>query len=186
MTAKANYPQMKVNDLRVNVAKVNVGKQKISWFDPLSISYYYRESNTFDIVNPALFSGYQLGVSVNPGVFFQKPANVKQAKEELNILKHEQKQYELSLETQVKTLYFNYVRQLNVLKVASKSLMDIESVLRSVKIKYERGEVTFEDYNNALVAASSGSIAKIDAEAGMLTAKAAIEELIGKKLEEVK
>ena len=186
VTAKANYPQMKANDHRINVAQANVTKQKVSWMDPLSVSYYYRESNTFDIVNPALFSGYQFGVSISPGTFFQKPANVKQAKEELNIAKYEQKQYELTLETQVKTLYFSYIRQVNVLKVSSKSLMDTESILRSVKIKYERGEVTFEEYNSALIAVSSGSIAKMDAEMGMLTAKASLEELIGKKLEEVK
>jgi outer membrane protein TolC len=185
-TAKSNYPQMKSNDYRINVAKANVNKQKVSWLDPLSVSYYYRESNTFDIVNPALFSGYQFGVSLSPGTFLQKPSNIRQAREELNIAKSEQRQYELSLETQIKTLYFSYIRQINVLKVSSKSLMDIESVFKSVKTKYERGEVTFEEYNNALIAVSSGTIAKMDAEAGMLTAKAAIEELIGKRLEEVK
>lgn len=185
-TAKANYPQMKSNDFRINAAKANVNKQKVSWLDPLNVSYYHRENNTFDLVNPALFSGYQFGVSINPGNFLQKPSNIRQAREELNIAKSEQKQYELSLETQIKTLYFSYIRQVNVLKVSSKSLMDIESVFKSVKTKYERGEVTFEEYNNALIAVSSGTISKMDAEAGMLTAKAAIEELIGKKLEEVK
>ena len=58
--------------------------------------------------------------------------------------------------------------------------------MRDVKIRYEKSEVTFSEYNEALLSLSSNNLAKVQAEASWLTAKAALEELLTIKLEEVK
>jgi hypothetical protein len=65
-------------------------------------------------------------------------------------------------------------------------LQDAEGLVQSLRLKYERGEVEFNDYSEALINFSSLSKQKLEAEAGYLIAKAAIEELTITKLEDIK
>src|SRR4051812_42169103 len=41
-TAKTNYPKVKANAHRINVAKSNVQRAKISWLEPLTLNYVYQ------------------------------------------------------------------------------------------------------------------------------------------------
>src|SRR4051812_44999947 len=76
-TAKENYPRVKSLNSQVAIAKSNVSAAKISWLDPFSFQYVARsnESNTnvVNITTADVLTGYQFGVSFNPGSLFSKP-----------------------------------------------------------------------------------------------------------------
>jgi len=185
-TAKENYPRMKNYQIQLERARTNIGKQSVSWFDAFSFSYINQPRNNVDIVNPSFLNGYQFGFTINLGSILQKPYNVKQAKQEFRIAQTDQAEYELTIEAEVKTRYYLYIQQLTLLKLQTKSLLDAQTVYTDIKNKYDRGTVTFTDYNNASLSLNGQLAGRISAEGSYLSAKVSLEELLGKRLEEVK
>lgn len=185
--AKENYPKSKAYEHQIKIAKYNLTGQKTSWLDPFSFSYLLRQNNnTVDIVNPQLLTGYQFGVSLNPGALLKKPFTIKAAKEEVKIAQLEQNEYALQLESEVTRRYMYYLQSLNTLKLQNKIVVDAESSFNDLKIRYQRSEITFQEYNSASTALSNAHMSRVQAEANMITAKASIEELLVRKLEEIK
>jgi outer membrane protein TolC len=183
-TAKARYPKMKTFDHRITIANDNFQKAKLSWFDVLSFSMSYSPTNTTTIVAPTL-SGYQLSLGFNLGSFIVKPHNIKQAKEEVIIAKLNREEYDLNIEADVKARYYKYVQVLTVLKLQTQMSLDVEAVLKQVKYKFEKGEENFENYTKALLNVSSAKQNIISTEGMVLVAKSTLEEIIGKKLEDI-
>lgn len=185
-TAKENYPRIKALTSRINIAKNSLTEQKISWIDPVAFSYIFRSNTAVDIVTAELLRGYQFGVSISPGAYLKKPSTIKSAKENVKVAESELDEYQLQLEAEVKSRYIAYIQSMNSMRLAAKSAVDVESNYKDIKAKYERNEVTFQDYNAASMAYIQAMQSKIQAESTMLTAKIALEELLVKKLEEVK
>lgn len=185
--AKENYPKSKAYELQVKMAKNNLLSEKTSWLEPFSFSYLVRQNNnTVDIVNPQLLTGYQFGISLNPGALLKKPFNVKAAREEIKIAELQQNEYTLQLESEVTKRYMSYLQSLHTLKLQNKIVVDAESSFNDLKIKYQRSEITFQEYNLASTNLSNTYMSRVQAEANMITAKASLEELLVRKLEEIK
>ncbi len=184
-TAKENYPRMSAFESRIQIAKSSVSKEQISWVDAFTFGYVHKFDNTVNIVDPTLFDGYQVGATVNLSTLLQKPANVRQAKEELKIAEADLREYNLTLESEVKTRYFLYLQNLNNLRLLTKMVSDIQNVSKDMRSKYEKNEITFEQYNQSQVSLSTAIQQKITSEAAYLSAKASLEELLTKKIEEV-
>jgi outer membrane protein TolC len=188
-TAKQNYPRVKSHNTLINIAKTNVQRARISWFEILDFSYFYSPrigNNSSEIINPYFFNRYQLGISLNVGSILQKPSQIKIAKLEVQNAEYQKDEFFQTIEKEVKQRYFTYIQQLTVLRLRMQALQDAEVVLQSVRGKYEKGEETFDHYNSALVAYTNQSQQKIGAETEMLIAKASLEELIVSKLEDIK
>lgn len=185
-TAKENYPIIRQNKLKEDIAELQVAHQKLDWLTPLNVSYVSRPNNTINFIDPSYFSGYQFGININIGDILQKPNNVKTVKKQLEFSKELTAQFDNNLILEVKKRYFTYIQQLNNVKLYTKSLQDSEGLLKDLKARYERGEVTFQNYSEGLISYSTISQSKIEAEAGLLIAKAAIEELTVTKLEDIK
>ncbi len=184
-TAKENYPRVAGFKSRIEIAKSNIASQKSAWLDGLSFSYIYQPNNTLNIVNPSFFNGYQVAVQFSVTELFQKSGAVKQAKEGLKLVNYEEDEYNLTLETQVKSRYFTYIQQLISLRLQNKAYADVQSLNKDISNKYSKGEVTFTDFLQAQLALSNAMQGKIGAESSFLTAKASLEELLTKKIEEV-
>ena len=182
-TAKANYPKMKVYDHTIKIAQMNITRAKLDWLNALSFIY---------IINPGgsgstgALGGFQTGVSVSIGTILQKPGLIKASREELSIANLGKDEYNLSIEAMVQQKYFTYVEQLTLLNWRNKDLQNLESTLKDLKYKFEKGEEAFENYNKALTAYSSGVQSRIQAEGAFLIAKSSLEEIIGVKLETIK
>ncbi|WP_285056442.1 TolC family protein [Pedobacter ginsengisoli] len=188
--AKENYPKYKTFDHQINIAKYNLNQQKSSWLDPFSFSYIYRSNsnavNSLDDNVNLLLSGYQFGVTISPGFFLKKPSTIRAAKEELKLAQLSKAEYDLMLESEVKNRYLVYLQSYNILKIRTKAVLDVESSFKLIKARYERNEVSFQDYNNGSIALSSAYEGRITAESNLSTAKVALETLLTKKLEEIK
>ncbi len=184
-TAKQNYPRVKTYNHRINIANLNVQKAKLSWLDFFSFSAFYSPSTSVTLTN-VTYTGTQIGLFINFGLIAQKPNAVKQSKEELAIAKLAADEYLITIETDVKTRYFRYMQALTTLKVRSQISLDVNAVYKQIKYKFERGEATFVDYSTALTQNAKQREDVIGAEGAVLLAKSSLEELLGKKLEEIK
>jgi outer membrane protein TolC len=185
-TAKTNYPLLKQLDIKQKVEEYNIKNSKLTWFNSVNALYLSQPIGGAALINPLFQNGIQLAININFAQTLQTPNNVKIAKQQLEFAKETSRQYESTIELQVKTRYFTYIQQLNSIKLFTKSLQDAEGLVQSLRLKYERGEVEFNDYSEALINFSSLSKQKLEAEAGYLIAKAAIEELTITKLEDIK
>ena len=184
-TAKQNYPRVKTYDRRINIANLNVQKAKLSWLDFLSFSAFYSPSTSITLTNATL-TGIQAGVFLNFGLVASRPNAIKQSKEELAIAKLSADEYLITIETDVKSRYFRYMQAITTLKVRNQISIDVNAVYKQIKYKFERGEATFVDYSAALTQNAKQREDIIGAEGAVLLAKNSLEELLGKKLEEIK
>ena len=186
LIAKENNPHMKTFSNQVNIAALNVKRAKISWFDIANFSYT-RNKNLGANANSVVLNGngYQYGISISVGTLLQKPSQIKVAKEQMNIAELERQEYNLVLESMVKEGYFSYIQQLTALKVQFQSAQDAEGISKLATSKFEKGEVTYEDFNTALASYSTATQQKISFEAAMLIAKSNLEAILGTKLENV-
>lgn len=188
---KAYYPKFKYTSARVGAAKANYDKAKYGIFDFAALSYVYYPGNNFETVSGSgatnsFMNGYQLGVFINVGTLLQKPANIKQAKEEFIAAKMDKQATDLDLEQEIRKRYFTYVEMSNILKIKGKAMVDADDVLKHVKYRFEKGEVSFDIYNQSLLSFSTYSQEKITAESAYLIAKSSLEEMLGTTLENIK
>jgi outer membrane protein TolC len=201
-TAKANYPRMKTLQNRLEIAKGNVGRSKLSYLDALTFSYVYQPNTTFNLntLQPgntdgsvsgtnnrsSIFSGTQFGLFFNLGAYLQKPYTVRQSKQELMIANNDIAEYNLTLATLVRRRYYQYIQRVGALKLQSQAAIDAESVLKDTRYRFEKGEETMDNYTKARIALVQQNQSKITAEADLFLAKADLEELLGEKLENIK
>jgi outer membrane protein TolC len=185
-TARDNYPKVKQLNHRILAGQAVVASARAAWFDILGFSYLYSPNNSTTLVNPSLFNGYQIGVSINLGNILQKGPNIRRAREELYMAQEEKAEYLLNLAALVKQRYYVYVQQLAVIRLRTNTVMDIEGSVKELRYKYEKGEAELSAYNQALTSLADQTNSKIAAETSFLIAKSSLEELLGKPLEEIK
>jgi outer membrane protein TolC len=183
--ARTNYPRSAAYENRVQLAEKGIKKARLSYFDIISFSYVLSPFNRTPALNPNLLTGYQFGFFANVGGLLQKPTIIRQARDELKIIEKEKEVYELSLEADVKRRYFEYVKVRALYRVVAQSVLDSQSMMEDIKYRFERGEITFETYNQALLDKTNRLQTKISFAGDVLIAKSSLEELLGKKLEEV-
>lgn len=186
--AKEYYPKRKMYKASELSAKAKIGAAKAGYLEALNVSYFYRPDNAtiIDSTNPYSINGFQFGVYLNLGLFIRTPSLVKQAKEEYNTFSYQAKEYDILLESEVKQKYYEYLQQFTDLKVKNNAYNDSKAASDGLRYKFEKGEVSLDDYSKAKALTSSANSEKLLSEVNMLKAKDALEALIGKKLEEVK
>ena len=184
--AKQNYPTVKIRQHQVSFAQNSLKIARLAWFDAISMSYVYDPSKAINVATPNLFSGYQAVISLNLGNIIKTPLNVRAARENYNVALLEQQDYLLTLEADVKTRYITYISRVQVMRLRVKAMQDALYMLNESKHQFERGAETVDNYTKANTNYTDNIQAKIDAEASMLIAKTSLEEIIGKKLEDVK
>lgn len=186
-TALENYPQKQRMALLTERARENVPAVSLSYLDIFNASYFYRpdQATTVNALNPYVVNGFQFGVNINLGTLLKTPYEVKKAKADLKIAELEEKEYDVALTNEVKSRYYNYVFQLNDLKLKSQAAQDSKSLSDDLRNKFEKGETTLQVYNASRISTSGSDSDRIQAEIDYLKAKDALEQIIGKKLEEV-
>jgi len=190
--AEANYPMFKANQARVEAAQANVGKAKMSYLEALTFSYIYQPNgvNTIDGAGNKnanyTFNGIQAGVYFNLGTFLEKPYAVKEAKHQLEIASNDQNTYYLTITNEVKKRYYTYVGAIALVKYATQSTVDAQTLFNEMKNKFGKGEATFDEYTKAQTSLTTTYQSKVQAETSLLIAKASVEELLGDKLENIR
>jgi outer membrane protein TolC len=184
-TAKKYYPIVKVNQKKIEMAHINIGKTNMAWFDELTFIVNYSPTGGSANLNQPTLSGVQFGFFVNLGNILQKPYNVKLAKEEYELSKLTSLETLSVIEGDVKGRYIKFVQSSVLLRMQTKIYLEAESVVKEARYKFEKGEVNFETFTKALIYESDNRKQVIDAEANLLIAKASLETIVGKKLSEI-
>ena len=184
-TAKKYFPRMETFDHRANIARENIKKAKLSWFELFTFSYLYSPNNSSTLVNPSTLNGYQFGIFFNISSILIKPHSVKQAREELAISKLDKLEYGRNLEAEVKARYYRYVQAQVVLRIRKQAAIDAENILKQIQHKFEKSEDSFENFNKFSIAYADRRQAAIESEGSLLIAKSNLEEMLGKKIEEI-
>lgn len=186
--AKQNYPRRK--EIRENVVKVknDIPIAALSYLDIFSASYFYRpeKRSVLDPLNPYSVNGFQFGINVNLGSFLQKPFTSRKAKSDYKIAQYQADEYELALVVEVKKRYYTYIQQISKLKIYSQSVQDNKNVADNQLYKFEKGEITLDNYNQSRINLTNANTSKIQAEVDYLNSIDALEEMIGVKLSDVK
>jgi outer membrane protein TolC len=185
-TAKANYPHMKVLDHQINIAKGTFHQSSFTWLDGFTASYIYAPEQTVNLTNPTYFSGIQLIASVSLGSLFEKPYTVHNAREGVRVAEEQKAEYELTLEANVKRFYFAYLEAQADLRNKVNAVTDATNAVNQLKHTFERGEISFQVYNEALSNLYNQTSFRLQAELAVFTAKTNLEELLGAKLESIK
>lgn len=186
--AKDNYPRYKIHLKQIDIAKNNLNKIKLSWFDGLGVYYLYLPATAAGgAVNPTSNANgnFQFGFSFNIGSLFQKPAMINAAKGDREVAVLEKDEYNLTIEADLKERYYKYMLQLTLLKQRTQLVQDAQTMVTSVRSKFERGQETFETFTKALVFYNEQNQGKMNTETDMLVTKAHLEELLTKKLEDI-
>ncbi len=188
--AEANYPMVKSNESRIEIAAANIDKAKVGYLSSFSFSYVYQPQGISGVASPtstySAFNGIQAGVFFNLGTFLTVPYTIKAAKRELEIAQNDQNMYFLTLSNQIRSRYYTYVGDIAILKLATQATIDAQNVCNDIKHKFEKGEETYDNYTKSQTSLTASFQAKIQAETAVLIAKANIEELLGEKLENIR
>lgn len=186
--AKEHYPQRKVIGEQENIAKNNVAVANLSYLEPFNANYFWRpdEQETLNPQNPYVTNGFQFGINVNPSSLFAKPFQVKTAKSNHKIAQYQKEAYDVELEKQVKTRYYNYVLQLKEFKLKTMAAQTAKGSFLDISNSYQRGEITAEEYSEARDLIAESDYSKLEAEIAYLSARDDLEEIIGMKLTDLK
>ncbi|MEQ9306398.1 MAG: TolC family protein [Marinoscillum sp.] len=188
-TALKNNPQAEVARRGVYVAEYDVKLASAEWLNAFRFSGNINEFNIDpdrDIYNRSQFlPRYNLGASINFGMFLTIPYETKRSKEELMISQSVEDSYELTLEAQVLRQYHNYILQRKIFKLQEEELMNAENNFKLREEQFTRGEISFDDYSGNRSVHNQTQVTYFRAEAALRDARVNLEELIGVKLEEV-
>lgn len=186
--AKTNYPKNKILQLHEQQAKNLAPLEMLTYLNMVSASYYYRprDKRTIDIENPYSVNGFQVSVNASLGSLISTPYRVKQAKIEYEIAKLESADYEKILVNEVKSRYYEYILQLKQLKLSTQTAQDAKAIADDIAVRFQRGEVELALYNESKTAVNGAKAAKMQTEVDYLRARDQLEEIIGKKLSDVR
>lgn len=190
--AKEYYPRRQLFKAQEETIKTGIAVANLSYLDIFSASYFYRPndktaiSNPGNTANPYIVNGIQYGVNLNLGNFLQKPFLAKRAKSEYKVAKLQSLDYEVTLVTEVKKRYYTYIQMLSELKIRTQTAQDNKGVADNARYRFEKGEISLDVYNASRIQLADANSMKIQTEVNYLTAKDALEEMVGKKLSEVK
>lgn len=185
-TAKKYYPEVRVRNKQVDIASTSYHQAQISWFDIITPSYLYNPSQSTNLITPIAANSYQLAVTINLGTLIAKPFIIHNAKQAVEVATYQKQEYMLLLETTVKKFYYAYLESLAELRTRSHAEQDASANVRQMKQKFEKAEASLKDYNDALVIMYTQTSYRNQGELAVFTAKASLEEILGKKLEDIK
>lgn len=185
--AQENNFRKKIFEATEISSRAAVTAAKASYLDMFNAAYYYRPNRrpSVNIDNPYLVNGFQFGVSLNLSTLIRTPGLVKQAKQQREISELERKEYEVTLENEVKSRYYNYVMLNNQLEINTQAVQDNQLMFSQLQAQFESSEIDLETYNSAKAALAGSKSVLIQTEVQFLMAKDAMEEIVGVELEKI-
>lgn len=184
-TARKYYPQVKIAQKKLEIAKIAVKKSQLDWFNFFSVTLNYSPNGGAASLNQPTLAGFQVGFFVNIAALLQKPYVIKSTKVEYEIAKLSQMDFDMVMAADVKTRYLRYIQTGIHLKIQNRIALEAESIVKETRYKFEKGEVNFETFTKGVIYESDNRKGVIDAEANYLLAKSSLETIIGKKLSEI-
>jgi outer membrane protein TolC len=180
-TAKKYYPQVRIRTTQTSIALTSYHQAQTSWFDIITPYYVYNSQRSIYLLN-----GYQVSFSLNLGSLIAKPFLIHNAHQAVKVAQLQELDFNNTLEAQVKRLYFAYIEAKANLRILTKAVLDAQSNVEQLKYKYEKVEITLSEYSNAQALVYAQNSNKLMGELSFFNAKVGLEEVVGKRLEDIK
>lgn len=185
-----NHPSNEILHHEYEIAEKNKVKANWAWLNIFSAAYNINEftiNPTEETKERALFyPRYNFGARLDLGKVVEYPADIKIAKEQVSIASATLNAQRISLRALVLRTYQTYLLAKETLELQIISTEDAFSRFSLSEQRFKNGEITLEQYNDALAAYNAGRRNQLEAEAKFNIEKINLEELIGIPLEEVK
>jgi outer membrane protein TolC len=188
-----NNPQNEVFRRKINQAEAMVFQSKFSWLNNINMMVQYHAnqftpggSGAEQAAMGNFLPNVGLGFMINVGSIVFVPSRTKVAREEVEITKAELNSQKLLIRREVLNAYEEYLKNNNLLKIRTQAADDAHSSYLSVVQKFKNGEVSLEDFNDALDMYTRAIESKMALESEVKISKINLEEFIGVKLEEVR
>ncbi|MDX2188871.1 MAG: TolC family protein [Bacteroidota bacterium] len=180
-----NYPRNRSFNNKINQANENVKQAKNSWMNNLNVYSSFNSFNNTQNQNFVIVPNLGMGISINIGSIYMLPSKIKVAAEEKNIAENSSNEQKLYIRSEVIRRYNEYKLMLDLLTFQSMAAEEMRMTNTLIKKRFQNGEVSVEEYNKAFAAYSLAQERAITSESNYRSNKAALEELIGIKLEEI-
>ena len=183
--ALENYPTQEALLFEVEQEEENIKLARWSWLNDLDASFNLNEGN----INPEVtssnlfFPRYNLRFTISPGTFISTPSKVKIAKLQKQIAQKNVLEQGLSIRKEVLSRYFTYLYSIQLLKIHSQAYQDVYSSFRLATEAFTQGEISLDEYNEALMAKNSAQQIRTEAERSMVLSELELEEVLGMSLE---
>ena len=187
-----NFAANRSFEIEVLSAEKSIKLAKLGWLDLVSMNLNVNSRTLetfgqFRVIegDNQFFPWYNVGISLSPSIFFQTPANVELARftyEQSQVSVNAQK---LRIRAETLTRYEVYKHNLEVVKAITESFEIANSGFILIRERFNRGDATMGEFNEANAAKIGALTGKMGAELQFNLAKISLEELIGMKLEEV-
>lgn len=187
--AMASYPLKKASDATLEKTKAQVSVASLGILDIFHAGYFYSPQNNKGLVynnGNVVMQGFQFGVNISLGDLLSKPATIKAAKADYKIAQAQTENYDRVLANTVKAAYYDYLAAKKQLELSTLAAKDLRSILANAQTKFQTGAITIDVYTNAKNASVDADTGVLTAEVTYLKSKNDLEDLVGKKLEEVR
>lgn len=136
--------------------------------------------------NNLFFPRYNFGVRIDLGTFFVRPYEAKKARQEYNAAMWKVELQKSDIRSLIIQKVQMYKLAKNILRIKTQALEESNSLQIVIRQRFQRNEVTIEEYNNANIANLTFLQERYAAETQLHLAKNDLETLTGRKLETLK
>ncbi len=187
LLAWENHPANDALRFAVEQEEEIVTQARWDWLNDLSASFNLNEGNlnpnATDNSSNLFFPRYNFRFSLSVGTFVNTPSKIRRAKLGREIAEEMVNEQQLSMRREVLSRYFTYLYNINMLKLKMQSYQDVYSSYTSATQSFTNGEISLDEYNQALQAKNQSQEGRLEAERTLLLSKLALEEIIGMPLE---
>lgn len=180
-----NYPENNTYRYEVKREQELISQARWNWLNDISASFNLNEGNLNPEANATniFFPRYNFRVSLSVGTVVNTPSRVRQAKIGKQIAGENVEQQQLAIRREVLSRYYVYLYNQDLLKLRMQAMQDVQSAFTAATRSFNRGEISLEEYNQALHARNAAEESRLQAERELVLSKLNLEELIGMSLE---
>jgi len=187
--AWVNYPQNRVKEHQAQKAFYSMKSSQYNWTESVIAQFNLNEAN----INPqatgavnVFYPRYLVGLRLNLGTFVTNPMEAKRAREEYKASLSETDLQKVLLRNELAKKVEAYRLAKKILKLKTQALEESSTLQQVLKQKFQKSEISFEEYNNARISHLQQTENKLTAESEFNVSKIDLETLIGVKIESVR
>lgn len=183
------YPKNAIVEYQASKAYYGMKVAKYAWTQDLIAQFNLNEAN----INPGSTNGqniyyprYLVGLRLDLGTFVVKPLEAKKAKQEYNAAMWQVELQKSDLRNELIRRVQLYKLAKSLLKVKTQALEESNTLQIVIRQRFQRNEISIEEYNRANISNLRFLEEKYTAEAQYNLSKADLETMVTRPLETLK
>lgn len=180
-----NLPDNRILENNLDVQKANITLARWFWLDDFQFTSNLNEfvlTGQTELL-PTFYPRYNLMIRVRFGQFVSVPVSIKREKilYENEVLKMNKQK--ITLRTEVLIRYQKYKLAKEQLSIQTRLSEDVNTQFLIVEQEFKNGNITFDEYNNALKQNYAELSKKVSSMSQYEISKIELEEMLGTKIE---